>query len=108
MLIFIGKPSDVKLKALIPLFENQVCKDRLKVNVVPSQLCAGGVDGKDACSGDSGGPLMRKIESSDTPQAQWFLEGIVSWGSGCGKPGYPAIYTRVPSYIKWILDTISK
>ncbi|RQM21898.1 hypothetical protein B5M09_013531, partial [Aphanomyces astaci] len=48
-------------------------------------LGAGGVEGEDACIGDSGGPLT--IEENGTAR----LVGVVSWGDGCGKLGIPGL-----------------
>lgn len=52
----------------------------------------------DSCTGDSGGPCMKKIKD------HWVLVGIVSWGSGCGEAKFPGVYTKVLSYHNWIRD----
>lgn len=51
---------------------------------------------KDACSGDSGGPVRRLSDGK--------LVGLVSFGPGtlCADPNYPGVYTRIASVRKWI------
>lgn len=59
-----------------------------------SLFCAGDTK-RDACDGDSGGPLL--IDSE--------LAGIVSGGGingGCAQKGYPGTYSRVSNYSDWI------
>lgn len=102
-----GSQADIKSKIEIPLIANSECIKTVSslTSITPNQVCAGGVEGKDACKGDSGGPLMRTYVD-DT--SQWYQEGIVSRGRGCGKKGYPGVYTRVARYINWIVNNIAE
>ncbi|XP_071535892.1 serine protease 29-like isoform X10 [Panulirus ornatus] len=48
-------------------------------------------------SGDSGGPLQCNMRDG-----RWYLAGVTSFGSGCAKPGFPDVYTRITYYLPWI------
>ncbi|KAG6953184.1 hypothetical protein JG687_00012534 [Phytophthora cactorum] len=64
-----------------------------------SSVCAGGAVGRDSCVGDTGAPLVKEKGQGD---ADDILIGLVSWGSGCGDQGIPAVYSRVSAGIEWI------
>ncbi|XP_065367711.1 trypsin eta-like [Calliphora vicina] len=66
--------------------------------VTERMICAGFLKtgGRDACQGDTGGPLV--VDNQ--------LVGLVSWGRGCARPGYPSVYTFVSALKQWIDDTI--
>jgi len=71
------------------------------------QICAGGEKGKDSCVGDSGSGLMRTDPNMTPGMEKWVLVGVVSYGPRlCGTEGVPGVYTRVQSYLDWILDTV--
>lgn len=71
-----------------------------------TQLCSGGEKGRDSCVGDSGSALMME-DQSETGDAFWKQIGIVSFGPRlCGTEGVPGVYTKVRSYLDWILDTV--
>ena len=62
------------------------------------QICAEDqVAHRDACHGDSGGPLLG-FDRNNCP----YLVGITSWGIGCAKAGFAGVYTRVSSHADWI------
>uniref|UniRef100_A0A8C1BTB8 Transmembrane protease serine 7 n=1 Tax=Cyprinus carpio carpio TaxID=630221 RepID=A0A8C1BTB8_CYPCA len=85
-------------KAEVSIISQSECK-RSYGAISPRMLCAGVPSGEqDACRGDSGGPLSCQAHSG----GRWFLTGIVSWGSGCGRPNLPGVYTRVAKFIDWI------
>lgn len=102
-----GSTSDIKLKVELPLKNNNECNRALFENLIYAQLCVGGEDKKDTCSGDSGGPLMNYYLNDTTGEQNWYLIGVVSYGYECGVEGFPAIYTRVASYVHWIVKTIT-
>ncbi|XP_016656052.1 venom protease [Acyrthosiphon pisum] len=95
------------MEAQIPITNTTDCKYLYKKNniVIDDKIiiCAGHPKGgKDACRGDSGGPMMFFIKN------QYYLMGVVSRGPKlCGEPGYPGIYTRVSSFINWIVRRLN-
>ncbi len=71
----------------------------------PKLMVAAGVRGKDACQGDSGGPLFKASATTRTTQV-----GIVSYGFGCGRAGFPGVYTEVnnPGIRPFILNAANR
>lgn len=105
--LILDTQSEVKLKLSIPIISNQDCTQKIRrsqTRISDNQLCAGGEIKKDACKGDSGGPLMTVFHDGPL-KSQWYQEGIVSKGRGCGA-GYPGIYTRVSRFSDWILNNL--
>ncbi|XP_060802224.1 trypsin-1-like [Amyelois transitella] len=94
--------SCVLLEVELPILSNEECRSSQYDShmISDNMLCAGlSKGGKDTCQGDSGGPLC-----ADNGGNRYELLGVVSWGIGCGRPGYPGVYTRVTKYLDWILD----
>lgn len=82
----------------LPLVDRQVCVALYgSTDFTGNMICAGYEQGgKDTCKGDSGGPLMARING--------FYQqiGITSWGVGCAKVGLYGAYTRLSKYKSWI------
>ncbi|NP_001187108.1 granzyme K precursor [Ictalurus punctatus] len=76
------------------------CYYNSKPTITANMLCAGNKQrDKDACWGDSGGPLECKKN----------IVGVVSGGSGCGNPKKPGVYTLLSKeHIDWINKIIKK
>lgn len=75
------------------------------IPVGPNHLCAGPIlsGGKGTCVGDSGGPLHCNMKDG-----RWYLAGLTSFGSGCAKPGFPDVFTRITAFNQWIQHTIEQ
>ncbi|KFB42846.1 trypsin [Anopheles sinensis] len=92
-----SESNEVLRAANVPTVNQQECVDAYAIHegVTDRMLCAGYKQGgKDACQGDSGGPLV----------AEGKLVGVVSWGYGCAKAGYPGVYSRVASVRDWVRE----
>ena len=83
-----GSQSNVLLKVDVKILDNADCKTKLN-SITETMICAGGESNKDSCQGDSGGPLVVNQNGTDV------LIGVVSWGRGCGRLGFPGVYARV-------------
>jgi len=90
-------------KVTVPVVGDAKCNDYYSSSnygIADSMICAGLPDGgKDSCQGDSGGPFIHAQEKT--------LLGVVSWGIGCARPGYPGVYTQVSYFVDWIMETMA-
>ncbi|XP_042215657.1 uncharacterized protein LOC121861800 [Homarus americanus] len=93
----------------LPVIDQQVCQTALRqtrlghdFSLHSGMMCAGGEEGKDACEGDGGSPLVCLGRDGSVQ-----LAGLVSWGIGCGQRGVPGVYTSIPYYLDWI-STITR
>ncbi|XP_023255799.1 transmembrane protease serine 9 [Seriola lalandi dorsalis] len=93
-----GSLTNLLQKAAVRIIDQADCQHSYGNVLTPNMMCAGYMEGgRDTCLGDSGGPLTCRQLSG-----QWFIAGVTSWGHGCGRTGFPGVYTRVTSVRKWI------
>jgi len=95
-----GRLADILQTIDLKITPNKECTEDYKdfqIHVTKGVICAGGQEeGKGMCNGDSGGPLMCKLDN------QWVQVGITSWTKPCAHLNYPSVYTRVGEYVDWI------
>ncbi len=95
-----GQASDDLMEVEVPIHSNPICQLNYSgtgVTITANMLCAGQT-GRDSCQGDSGGPGLVSDSAVDIDR----LAGIVSFGIGCARPGFPGVYTRVANFLPWI------
>ena len=106
---FTGNFQFIQHKVDVPIMDEFRCNAALKLalnrrqqgvgdrfQLHPSEVCAGGEVGKDACTGDGGSPLVCQAQSG-----RWTVVGLVSWGIGCASE-LPGVYVKVSHYRDWI------
>ncbi|SPP87065.1 uncharacterized protein LOC117588921 isoform X2 [Drosophila guanche] len=98
-----GKYQNILKEVDVPILSHHQCEAQLRntrlgysYKLNPGFVCAGGEEGKDACKGDGGGPLVCERNGV------WNVVGVVSWGIGCGQVNVPGVYVKVSSYLPWI------
>jgi len=95
-------PADILQKTEVQVMSNSDCRrTSYSSNMIKdAMICAQGRnsnnDVTDACTMDSGGPLVCKSGG------RWELHGVTSWGRGCARPDYPGIWARVTKARSWI------
>ena len=117
LLEFGGQPADRLQEAALRVSDPAGCEaayrpvpgfqTRFPGGFQETVLCAQSRDGepRDACRGDSGGPLTLKLPAEVASTYQ--LVGVVSAGLGCGNPAFPGIYTKVSAHVDWITEQLS-
>ncbi|KAK3754629.1 hypothetical protein RRG08_020616 [Elysia crispata] len=98
-----GSPSSRAREIQVPIYSFDMCYTHFRLSTSDKQLCAGYLNRNiGICRGDSGSPLVCKSGSQHT------LAGVVSFGSADNPDSFPAVFTRVQSYVQWINDVIAQ
>nr|XP_022909959.1 plasminogen [Onthophagus taurus] len=94
-------------EAQLPVVNEGTCKRSYRNYIITDNMfCAGWKSGTaDTCAGDSGGGLMCSLKRKSTEKV-YVVQGITSFGDGCGRRNKYGIYTKVNNYLQWIQKTM--
>ena len=105
-----GGISNELLYGKIPVVGFKECQDTgpwYKLLRNDHHMCAGelnGADSVDSCGGDSGGPMVCRLDGD-----RFYLAAVTSFGfTDCGQPGHLGIYAKMVNYVEWVHDLIEK
>ncbi|XP_013097442.2 seminase-like [Stomoxys calcitrans] len=95
-----GKMSRQIRTTRVPVVNRDQCVKQYQdvFTLQNTMFCAGVPGSKDACLGDSGGPAICKGK----------LCGIVSYGNGCARVGFPGIYTILNRALPFIKNAMKR
>jgi len=104
-----GQFQVIQNRVDVPLMSHNNCQRRMQqalgrqagrnFRLSSSEVCAGGEEGKDACDGDGGAPLV--CQSKDN---RWHVVGLVTWGVDCARKGVPGVYANVYNMLDFIMS----
>ncbi|EDV52585.1 seminase [Drosophila erecta] len=88
-------PQSLLRTVTVPIIHRKNCRAAYQpmAKITDSMICAAVLGNKDACTFDSGGPMVFKKQ----------VCGIVSFGIGCASKRYPGVYTDV-LYVKPFIE----
>ncbi|XP_016977514.1 seminase [Drosophila rhopaloa] len=88
-------PAQLLRTVTVPVIEKKYCREVYQdsASISNSMFCASVLGKRDACTYDSGGPLVYKNQ----------VCGIVSFGIGCASHRFPGVYTDV-FYVKPFIE----
>ncbi|WLQ13178.1 serine protease [Hahella aquimaris] len=90
----------------VPFYDQADCASAysaIGIDIDNTMMCAGyPLGGKDTCDGDSGGPMLWNNNGVLTQV------GVVSFGEGCAKAGFPGVYARVATFNEWINEQMAQ
>ncbi|KAG8581590.1 hypothetical protein GDO81_007728 [Engystomops pustulosus] len=99
---FLQRQPEALMEIEIPVVADDECKvgfRKIGRVLTEDMICAGFKQGgRDACSGDSGGPMVTLSPETNS----WYLAGIVSWGVGCGESDKYGVYSNVYKNVDFI------
>ncbi|XP_073821451.1 seminase-like [Musca autumnalis] len=95
-----GEISNQLRTIRVPVIAKSQCSNQYAkyISLTKNMFCAGVPGDKDACSGDSGGPVMCNGK----------ICGIVSFGVGCARQGLPGVYTKIKEVRPFIMACLQK
>jgi secreted trypsin-like serine protease len=87
----------------VPFVSDASCGGAYPELAPATEICAGFTQGGvDTCQGDSGGPMTKTTSTGAVREV-----GIVSYGNGCARPGFPGVYSEVQAFSNAIKAKIS-
>jgi secreted trypsin-like serine protease len=92
--------------ATVPSVPDDTCAaeyQKAGVKLVTSDSICAGKSGVDTCQGDSGGLMVGRNATGE-----WVQVGIVSWGLGCARAGYPGVYSQISTFRDDIRQAIGR
>ncbi|XP_007936133.1 transmembrane protease serine 12 [Orycteropus afer afer] len=102
-----GNGTNTLQEAEVHYISRNICNSEKSYGgIIPNtSFCAGDEDGIfDTCRGDSGGPLMCYLQE----HKRFFVMGITSYGHGCGRRGFPGVYSGPSFHQKWLTEHLSQ